>query len=204
MDALQSNLVALAPRAVSDCAPHGDRSDDDLLLLTRGGIQPAFDVLMKRHQTLALRVATRYLRDRSLAHDVAQQAFFEVFRGLNRYQPSGKFKPFLCRIIINQCRMYGRFKVCADRMTEQLVLQQELSSEQALVTEQRRDLEHALSRLNEKLRSVVILRYDEGLSLAEIAHALQLPIGTVKRRLFVALEKMRDLLNEDDVIQWRP
>jgi RNA polymerase sigma-70 factor (ECF subfamily) len=59
-----------------------------------------------------------------------------------------------------------------------------------------REVEAALGRLSEKLRAVVVLRHSAGLSYDEIAETLDLPLGTVKRRLFDAMEKMRRMLEE--------
>jgi RNA polymerase sigma-70 factor (ECF subfamily) len=86
-------------------APIELRTEDELMLLTRGGMQAAFRVLVRRHQARVLRIASRYLRDPSLATDIAQTTFLEVYRNRERYRPCGKFVPYLCRIAINQCRM---------------------------------------------------------------------------------------------------
>ena len=63
-----------------------------------------------------------------------------------------------------------------------------------LQRERERDVEAALARLSDKLRDVVVLRYSAGAGYEEIAATLAIPVGTVKRRLFDAVEKLRRLL----------
>ena len=63
-----------------------------------------------------------------------------------------------------------------------------------LAQERRRDLERALSSLTDKLRVVVLLRYWGDLDYEEIAEILAVPLGTVKRRLFDAMAKLRELV----------
>ena len=70
----------------------------------------------------------------------------------------------------------------------------EIPELELLLRERRRDLRVALGELSEKLRSVVLLRYSAGLSYDEIAETLEIPIGTVKRRLFDAMTKLRESL----------
>src|SRR5947208_14184020 len=84
------------------------RSDDDLMLLARGGMMDAFDELVRRHQGRVLRVAARRLARRELAPDVAQNAFLDLYRALPRYQPRGRFEAYLFRAVVNQCRMAER------------------------------------------------------------------------------------------------
>ena len=88
--------------------PLGELSDDELMLLARGGVNEAFDVLVRRHQDGVLRVAAKLLGRAELAGDAAQRTFLEVFRFLAQYQAQGKYKRFMYRVLINQCRMVGR------------------------------------------------------------------------------------------------
>ena len=168
------------------------RSDDELMLLARGGIDDAFRTLIQRHQRRALRIASRYLGDDVLAADVAQNAFVEIFRALGRYQARGRFEPYLYRVILNQCHMLRR----AARTELSVVRELSASTDEAavLLRERDRDLQAALSRLSPKLRSVVVLRYGADQSYGEIAETLQIPSGTVKRRLFDAMDKLRVML----------
>ena len=168
------------------------QSDDALMVLTRD-VRGPFDILVRRHQARVLRIAMRYLSDASLAQDVAQCAFLELYRGRHQYEARGKFTSYLWRVVINQCRMAARstrrgagsrYDVFSERF------------EPFLACENGRDLQRALSRLSEKLRVVVVLRYGADLDLAEIAEVLSVPLGTVKRRLFDAMAQLRVNMGE--------
>jgi RNA polymerase sigma-70 factor (ECF subfamily) len=181
--------------------PVCELEDDELMLLARGGKRHAFDELVRRHQSALLTVATRLLGDPTLSRDVAQNAFVEVYRYLPRYEPRGKCRAFLHRILLNQCRMALRSNRYERWVRDELarVPRQpvDLPEKIVLARERRREVERALHRLSKKLRQVVVLRFAGGLSYQEIGEVLDLPIGTVKSRMFAALGKMREYLEGD-------
>jgi RNA polymerase sigma-70 factor, ECF subfamily len=172
-----------------------EREDDDLVLLARGGLLQAFDELVRRHQPRVLGLAAKYLGRVELAPDVAQNTFLAVYRSLPGYRPQGRFAAYLFKILLNQCRMTRRSHVFQHRALEAVQWLGEPSGpdveERLLERERRREVERALEGLSEKLRVVLILRYTGALSLAEIADTLELPLGTVKRRLFDGVERLR-------------
>jgi RNA polymerase sigma-70 factor (ECF subfamily) len=170
-----------------------ERSDDELMLFARGGHEAAFSVLIRRHQARTLRLALRYLGREALAADVTQDAFVEIFRALPAYQAHGKFRAYLYRVLLNRCHMAVRAARAEQRALE--VIEQdasEIDESELLLRERFRDVQVALGGLSEKLRSVVLLRHSAGLSYDEIADTLDIPVGTVKRRLFDAVTKLRD------------
>ena len=173
------------------------RTDDQLMLSAADGSAAAFEVLVRRHQARVLRVAARYLGDTSLAGDVAQNAFLELYRVRHRYEPRGQFVAFLFKIALNQCRMAAR-AASAGRRTRLELWRADPTAVKPAPYEDRRDLQRALNQLSDKLRAVVICRYGADLDLNEIAETLDLPLGTVKRRLFDAMAKLRDLLEREE------
>ena len=170
-----------------------DQSDDDLMLLARGGVAGALDALIERYQARVLRLAGRYVGDVVLAADVAQNTFVALFRSAPQYQARGKFKAYLYRLLLNQCRMARRSVRSHVRVLTDL-RESGLSPEHVLQRERQRDLERAVADLSTKLRDVVVLRFCAELSYDEIAETLDIPMGTVKRRLFDAMAKLRDAL----------
>jgi RNA polymerase sigma-70 factor (ECF subfamily) len=171
------------------------RSDDELMLLARGGSHAAFDRLVQRHQGRVLCVAARHLGRSDLAPDVAQNTFVQIYRALPRYQPRGKFVAYLYCVLLSQCRIAHRSaRVERQALGEAARLPSraaEGADEQILARERQREVESAVQKLSEKLRAVVLLRYSAGLEYQMIAEALGVPVGTVKRRLFDAVEKLR-------------
>ena len=172
-------------RASSEGQP-AEPSDDELMERTRAGEEAAFERLVRRHQHHILRLAACWLKDDTLAVDVAQNAFLELYRSRHRYQSRGKFVPYLTKIAINQCRM-ARRRATRDRN----LVQEGLAHQASADPQAKRALLCALAQLSSKLRDVVILRYVEDLTLAEAAEQLALPLGTVKSRLFEARAQLR-------------
>jgi RNA polymerase sigma-70 factor (ECF subfamily) len=183
--------------------PLGELGDDELMLLARGGVNQAFDALVRRHQGGVLRVAAKLLGRAELARDAAQKTFIEVYRFLPQYQARGKFKRFMYRVLVNQCRTVGREarknKKLQERLFTEPVADGELPDERIIARERRRELERLLLKLSKKLRVVLILRFAGELSLDEIGAILDLPVGTVKSRLFAGLEKLRRLMKGKSV-----
>jgi RNA polymerase sigma-70 factor (ECF subfamily) len=192
--------LSLVPPAEPEAL--GGRDDDELMLLARGGMAGAFAALVRRHQARVLRVAARRLGRGALAADVAQNTFLEIYRALPRYQPRGRFRSYLFRVLLNQCGMARRAARLDARALAAAALPPPPDAAPAtqeaeiLARERGRDVEAALARLGSKLRDVVILRFSAELSYDEIAETLAVPVGTVKRRLFDAMEKLRRLMEE--------
>ena len=185
------------------------RSDDELMLLARGGIMEAFDELVRRHQGRVLRVAARRLADREMAPDIAQCAFLDLYRALPRYQARGRFEAYLFRAVLNQCRMAERAarterrhrlrpvgSVDPDAAAREVATLDSSAETKVLERERDRDLERAVARLSHRLRDVISLRYAAALGYNEIAETLGIPVGTVKRRVFDAVEKLRQFMEE--------
>jgi RNA polymerase sigma-70 factor (ECF subfamily) len=189
------HLSLVASPAAPEPSGLDARSDDELMLLARGGLDRAFRVLIERHQARTLRLAVRYLGRESLAADVAQDTFVEIFRALPQYQAHGKFSAYLYRVLLNRCHMTWR-SLRAERQALVFAAEGLVESDESelLLRERRRDLHAAPSELSDKLRSVVLLRFSAGLSYEEIADTLEIPTGTVKRRLFDAMAKLREKL----------
>jgi len=180
-----------------------DRDDDELMLLVGGGLRAAFDELVCRHRRRLLGVAVRYVKSQGIAHDLVQNTFLEIYRSAARYQPRGAFTSLLYRVLLNQCHMVRRASRSEARLLAAASSEPpgaghlETAQERILADERDRRVQRALDRLSEKLRGPVVLRYTADLSYQEIADALDIPLGTAKRRLFDALEKLRALLAEE-------
>jgi RNA polymerase sigma-70 factor (ECF subfamily) len=180
-----------------------ERSDDDLLLLARGGRHDAFDVLVRRYQERGLRIAHKYLAELSVAKDAVQSAFIEIYRALPRYQPRGQFRAYFHRVLLNQCHMAHRSRRSAERIAQSVAAARveplPSSDDAILAREQRAAVERALRMLSRKLRDVVVLRFAGDLAYDEIAAVCGLPVGTVKSRLAAAVERLRELLDGEEL-----
>jgi RNA polymerase sigma-70 factor (ECF subfamily) len=177
-------------------------SDDELMLLARAGRRGAYDELVRRHQTRALAVAGKLVGDVDRAGDAVQNTFLQIYRGLDRYQPRGRFRSYLFAVLLSQCRMTQRRLRRERRRRAQLdePPSQVLRPDECVLRQERmRIVDRAVRRLSRKLRTVVVLRYAGDLSIREIGELLGLPPGTVKSRLFAGLRKLRSSIGREGV-----
>jgi len=165
----------------------------DLIRRCQTGDEEAFAALFHQYKNLVYRTAYLILDSADEAEDALQEVFLQVHRLLSTFDPSkGAFTTWLYRVTVNHCLSRRRKRrlltVSLEKVpplapTEHPSFQDRLENEEAI--------RQALSRLTEKLRTVVILRYYSELSYAEIAQILNIPVGTVKSRLSLALETLR-------------
>jgi RNA polymerase sigma-70 factor, ECF subfamily len=171
------------------------RSDADLVdACNRGSAEEAaeaFEALYRRHRDFVLRVARRFTRDRELALDVLQETFAYL---LQKFPPAGsglkltaKLQTFLYPVAKNSAitalRKSDRYAHATD---EQLA---EIPAESS---PQDAPIDAAIATLSAERREVLTLRFVDDLSLAEIAAALEIPLGTVKSRLHLAIQELRE------------
>jgi RNA polymerase sigma-70 factor, ECF subfamily len=148
----------------------------------RRGEPDAFRFLVERYQSQALGHAIAILRNREDALDCLQEAFLDAFQGLSRFDTGRRFYPWFYILLRNRC-----YKL-ANRRRESTPL-----DEVALLApaDENPELEQALLSLDAEEREVITLRHLDGLSYAELAERLEIPVGTVMSRLYHARRKMR-------------
>jgi RNA polymerase sigma-70 factor (ECF subfamily) len=165
----------------------------------------AIEVLVRRYQNYVYRLCTLVMRNEQDAEDMTQETFIRAFRALPRFEirPGTSFEAWLYRIAVNACRSRMRrrwYQVLPwPEPAPQMVAEPEEQPEhQMMQGEQRNQILDAIDCLGEKHRLVVILRYYAGLSNEEIARALGIPSGTVRSRLHIARQRLRDLLSKEE------
>ena len=164
------------------------RADQDAALVERylAGDAAAFDELMRAHQDRVFGICLRMLRDREAALDATQETFITVFRKADRFAGRSAFSTWLYRVAVNTC--YDSTRKAQRRRTEPLPETADPADDTALddlaAVEVRPDIEAALAGLPEEFRSAVVLSDLEGLALQTVADILDVPVGTVKSRVF--------------------
>jgi RNA polymerase sigma-70 factor (ECF subfamily) len=158
----------------------------------RAGDKDAFRHLVERYQAEAMGHAVAILADREDALDAVQDAFFDAYQALGRFDTSRQFYPWFYTILRNRC-----FKLVASRkrsiglgLDDALILGPVSEVRQ----EDRVSLEQALLELSPAERELVTLKHLDGLSYEELAERLEIPMGTVMSRLFHARKRLRDKL----------
>jgi RNA polymerase sigma-70 factor (ECF subfamily) len=173
----------------------------ELAARARAGDRTAYSQLVATHQQIAFRVAYLVTGSAPEAEDAAQEGFVKAYRSLHRFDPERPFRPWLLTIVANEARnrrrSAGRRLAYEARAVRLAPSAPDRTPEQeAEAAETRRALLDAVNRLPEPERLVVGLRYFLELSEAETAAAAGVPPGTVKSRLWRAMERLRSDLEE--------
>lgn len=164
------------------------RAAEDVALLNRylGGDMTAFDELVRAHEDRVFGICLRMMSDRDAALDAVQETFLTVFRKADRYEERAAFSTWLYRVAVNTC--YDLLRKAKRRRTEPLPETNDpvdmQSSDEFTSVELRPDIEQALFKIPVDFRSAVVLVDLQGLSLEQASEALDVPIGTIKSRLF--------------------
>jgi RNA polymerase sigma-70 factor (ECF subfamily) len=182
--------------------------DSDLITRAAGGDASAFQALVERHRSMVYRVAYQFAGNHHDAEDIAQEVFIKVYRSLDKFRQDAQLTSWLYRIAMNACIDHRRRHVPAnsapfgDEAEQRLLNTPEeapgpeacaYAGELGLV------LEGEIKRLPAGQRIVFIMRHHQGLKLGEIADALGLAEGTVKRQLHAAVHRLRRALTRADV-----
>jgi len=176
--------------------------DLELVRRVQSGDKKAFDVLVLKYQQKVISLVTRYVHDRHLAMDVAQEAFIKAYRGLKNFRGDSAFYTWMYRIAINtaknhlvsQSRRLPANDIDAQEAEQyggESALKEYASPErESLRDEIRMTIIRAINKLPTDLRTAITLREIEGMSYEEIAVAMECPIGTVRSRIFRARESV--------------
>jgi RNA polymerase sigma-70 factor (ECF subfamily) len=150
----------------------------------------AFAQIVDRHNGMVFSLAYNFFHNRGVAEDIAQDAYLELFRNLEKIQSDLHLGFWLRQTVTRKCIDYSRR--LKHRRYQPLEEAPEAGAEPV-----RRDsilvdeLNRKIGALPEKMRLVVILRFQEDLKLAEIGEVLEMPVNTVKTTLRRALDRLR-------------
>lgn len=154
----------------------------------------AFAALFAQYKNLVYRSASLMLGDPHDAEDALQEVFVLVHRSLDGFDPhKGAFTTWLHRITINYCLNHRRKRSFLSTPLDEALSTGEFPGAQSAEDEA---IWQAVRGLSDKQQAVVVLRYYWDLSYAEVAQILDIPLGTVKSRLDLALKTLRPLLDE--------
>jgi RNA polymerase sigma-70 factor (ECF subfamily) len=168
-------------------------SDEALYALARKGNVPAFDQLYARYERRLFGFVLRLLSDRAQAEEIFHDVMLSVIEGEAASFEQARFKAWLFRVARNACANRLRSKVRGEGALARAGAPDDIaaSPEQRLVEEERAfALAGAVRKLPEALSDVFHLR-SSGLSYAEIADVLDVPLGTVKSRMNALVEQLQ-------------
>lgn len=175
--------------------------DYHLIELCRVGDAAAIENFVQTYQQDVYRLALSILDDPSEAEDATQEALLSALRSLNSFHGASSLKTWLYSITVNVCRNRLQRHKRHERLTQTLgevlrVRSTPSVEEDAIQHETNEKLWHMIHSMDEKHRIPVVLRYYHDLSVAEIAHILQIPEGTVHSRLNHARRQLHAVLKE--------
>lgn len=165
------------------------------------GNEDAIEMFVRQYETGVFRLALSIVGDPAEASEITQETFLAALRSLSAYEERKSFKAWLYTIALNHSRSHLRKRKIVERLRTTLTsifrveTQTQLSPEEAAMrSEKEMQIWKALSELDERHRTTVVLRYFHELSIAEISEILSVNEGTIHSRLHTAREKLRDAL----------
>ena len=183
-------------------------TDEDLVAAFQEGDAAAFEELVSRWDRKIHGAIYRVVGGDEDARDLCQEAFLKAYRGLGTFKREARFSSWLYQIAINVCRdrlrrRRGKTAVSLDKMEEEPGRSLRTSAPSPLelveARDVRRQVEQAMATLSADEREVVILKEYQDLTFPEIAEVLDVPLSTVKTRLYRGLSQLRHRLERQGV-----
>lgn len=177
------------------------KTDEELMLLFQQGWRGAFDEIVARFKDPVIQFAYHYVRDASLAHDLAQETLLAVFKSRETYQPVGLLRTWIFSIARNQVYSHYRQKGRHpehfgtggdDDLLDSLGHDTPVASRKLEMAEEMDRVREAIQELPPIYREVVYLRIYKDLSYREIAEATDATESTLRTRMEYALKYLRN------------
>ena len=180
--------------------------DLSLVKRVKKGDYRAFDLLVLKYQSREIATAFKYVKERQLAEDIAQEAFIKSYKSIDSFREESSFYTWVYRITVNTAKNY---LVSSNRRGEVVISDLSLddsfypekldvdSPQEILKASELRDLIfETLSSLGEETRTALSLREFDGLSYEQIAEIVQCPVGTVRSRIFRGREMIEEVIGK--------
>lgn len=166
------------------------RTDQQLIAAIDAGEAAAFEALYFRYRDWVVGLAYRFTDSEDLALDVLQETFLYFLKKFPGFRLTANLKTFLYPAVKNlSIAAHRKARRSQSTEAEQQLLERIPAAAEPV--NRSGDLAAAMANLSEEHRETLLLRFVEGLALAEIAEAVEVPLGTVKSRLHNALEILR-------------
>ena len=183
---------------------HKTNKEIDLALVRRAkkGDYRAFDLLVLKYQSRVISTVFKYVKEKHLAEDIAQEAFIKSYKSLDSFREESSFYTWVYRIAVNTAKNYivsskRREEITMTDFSEDNTYYPEKldvdSPQDILNASELRDLIfETLSSLGEETRTALSLREFDGFSYEQIAEIVNCPVGTVRSRIFRGREMIEE------------
>ena len=176
----------------------------NLVQRAQEGDSEAFSELVLSHQQFAYNVALRAVNNNQDAEDIVQEAFVRVWKSLAKFRMEARFKTWLYRIVMNLCyNQLPRLRKEPERLDEHQESQWNNDNGQmgdpvgSLESKEILDLvQRQIQNLPSQYQIMLLLRFQENCSYAEISEIMDLPLGTVKTGLFRARKRLKEAVTQ--------
>lgn len=175
-------------------------NEDEAIARLKSGDIEALEVLVRLYQVPALDAAYLITRDYGLAEDTVQSAFVRAYERIHQFDSTRPFRPWFLRIVINSVLTtmnVNKRNVSIEPEGDEEAMLPSLEpgvEELFAVVETRDQVVEALNALPATQRAAIVMKYYLEMSDAEVAQHLDIPAGTVRRRLHDARRRLRSLL----------
>jgi len=193
---MATEAIALQPPEIEGWTQPGESRSGEMLARALAGDSEAFALIVRQHQRMVFSVVWNFFSDRSLAEDIAQDVFLQLFQSLRAIESDSHLLFWLRRVAIRKCIDHHRWRskrrpVSLDDWIEE---GETVEGPDVLALDKVRTLVTALPA---KFRAVVVLRYLEDQTPDEMAETLGWPLNTVKSRLHRALKMLKDRMSAE-------
>jgi RNA polymerase sigma-70 factor (ECF subfamily) len=184
------------------------RADYDLVRKAKAGDGRAYDTLVEMYREAVFNVIFRMVRNKQEAEDLTQETFIKAYNSINSFNETYAFSTWLFKIATNHCIDFFRkrklithsldepIKYKDEEIKHEYPTEEPTADKEMVASEKSRIIRQAINKLPEKYRMAIILRHHEEKSYEEIAQILDLPLGTVKARIFRAREMLKKYLKD--------
>jgi RNA polymerase sigma-70 factor (ECF subfamily) len=179
-------------------------AERDLVLRAQEGDSEAFSELVLTHQQFAYNVALRAVNNNQDAEDIVQEAFVRAWRSLSRFKLEARFRTWLYRIVMNLCyNQLPRLRREPEMLDE--VQESQWNKDNGQLGDPAGSLENKevldfvqrqIQTLPGQYQIMLLLRFQENCSYAEISEIMDLPLGTVKTGLFRARKRLKEAVTQ--------
>ena len=184
------------------------RKDTELVTKAKAGDGKAYDALVMLYKDAVYGVVFRMVRNKQEAEDLTQETFIKAYNSIYSFNETYAFSTWLFKIATNTCIDFFRKRKLRTHSMDQTIRYKddEIKTEYAdtertadkdlLAREKTKLIKQAIESLPEKYKTAIKLRHHEEMSYEDIAQLLDLPLGTVKARIFRAREMLKKTLRD--------
>ena len=180
--------------------PQKGSTDEELMMLSGKGDRGAFEMLYDRYFDKLVWFARGFVKDEQAAEDIVQEGFLKIIKQPELFDPGKKFSTWVYTLVGNVCRNAIRNEQNRSRLMQEEIKPMYDTSvtmhHQVDYSLLKKEISALIETLSEKEKNIYSLRFEQEMSIAEIAGILDIPEGSVKSGIYYLLKKLSNHLKE--------